>query len=120
MKTARDPRHKRRRETISELFSESFTHQTNLGDLTKRILLKKEEVDNLIEKSAPSWPIDKLNKVDLAILRLSVYELFFSKTPPKVVIDEAVEIGKELGGESSSSFINGVLGTIYKEQGKSD
>lgn len=116
MKTARDPRHKRRRETITELFSESFTHQTGLSDFTKEILLKKKEVDLLIEKSAPSWPVDKLNKIDLAILRMSVYELFFTKTPPKVVIDEAVEIGKELGGENSSSFINGVLGTIYKDK----
>lgn len=120
MKTARDPRHKRRRETIFELFSESFTHQANLSDFAKRILLKKKEIDLLIEKSAPAWPVNKLNKIDLAILRMSVFELFFTKTPPKVVIDEGVEIGKELGGESSSSFINGVLGTIYKDQRKNE
>lgn len=116
MKTAKDPRHKRRRDTIIELFSESFTEQGELTDLTKTVLARKTEIDDLIQKAAPSWPLNKLNKIDLAILRLSVYELSFSKTPPKVVIDEAVEIGKELGGESSSSFINGVLGTIYNSK----
>jgi len=61
------------------------------------------------------WPVDKLNKIDLAILRLAIYELERKKTPPKVIIDEAVELAKEFGGENSPSFINGVLGTIYKE-----
>ncbi|MBI4157843.1 transcription antitermination factor NusB, partial [Candidatus Woesebacteria bacterium] len=82
--------------------------------LVKEILSKKEEIDADIQKAAPTWPTDKLNKVDLAILRLAVYELKFGETPPKVVIDEAVELAKEFGAEASSSFVNGVLGTIFK------
>ena len=98
-----------------ELFSESFTHQDFLSHETLAILAKLKELDNLILKAAPEWPLEKLNRIDLAILRYSVYELKFSKIPPKVAIDEAIEIAKELGGENSSSFVNGVLGTIYKE-----
>ncbi len=69
----------------------------------------------MISTAAPQWSIDKLNKIDLAILWLAIYELENKDTPPKVVIDEAVELAKEFGSESSSSFINGVLGTIYKQ-----
>ena len=116
MKTIKDPRHKRRREAVKYLFAQSYAKQENLPELVKRILEKEKEIDIEIEKAAPTWPVDKLNRIDLAILRLSVYELLSSKTPPKVVIDEAVEIAKEFGSESSPSFINGVLGTIYKEQ----
>jgi N utilization substance protein B len=115
MKTSTDPRHKKRRETVKELFADTFTKQPRLSELTREIIREKGEIDALIEKAAPTWPIEKLNKIDLAILRLAVYELKKGKTPPKVVIDEAVELAKEYGSESSSSFINGVLGTIYKE-----
>lgn len=115
MKTPTDPRHLRRRETIKVLFAEDYTKQPTLPELVKKILKKKKKIDAEIEKAAPTWPIDKLNRIDLAILRLAVYELRFEDTPPKVVIDEAVELAKEYGSESSSSFINGVLGTIYKD-----
>ena len=74
-----------------------------------------KEIDVKIADSAPQWPIDKLNKIDLAILRLAVHELQSSDTPPKVVIDEAVELAKEYGGENSPSFVNGVLGNILKQ-----
>ena len=71
----------------------------------------------MIAKAAPEWPIEKLNKSDLAILRLAVYELTIEKKEPvKVIIDEAIELAKELGSENSSSFVNGVLGTIVKER----
>jgi N utilization substance protein B len=114
MKTAKDPRHIQRRTAVKELFAESFTHQPGLSELAKNILGERAEVDAKIQKAAPTWPLDKLNKIDLAILRLSVYELTNTQTPPKVIIDEAVELAKEFGAESSASFINGVLGTIYK------
>ena len=114
MKTATDPRHLRRREAVKVLFAGTFTDQPNLPLLVKNVLSQKEKIDNLIETAAPAWPIAKLNKIDLAILRLAIYELENEDTPPKVVIDEAVELAKEYGGESSSSFVNGVLGTIYK------
>jgi transcription antitermination protein NusB len=72
-----------------------------------------KKIDTIIHKDAPKWPLDKINKVDLAILRCALWELLYQKnTPPKVVIDEAVEMAKEFGTETSSSFINGVLGTI--------
>lgn len=116
MKTSTDPRHIRRREAVKVLFAETFTPQEQQPELVIKILAKKAKIDTLIEKAAPAWAIDKLNKIDLAILRLAVYELESENTPPKVVIDEAVELAKEYGSESSSSFINGVLGTIYKEE----
>lgn len=119
MKTAADPRHKKRREVVKALFSETYARQPAEIQLVKEILLHKEKIDKKIEKAAPAWPIDKLNRIDLAILQLAVYELMEKKTPPKVVIDEAVELAKEFGSENSSSFVNGVLGTIYKEE-KSD
>lgn len=118
MKTARDPRHQKRREAVKALFAESYTPQPQKNELAQKILAKKEAIDEKIGLAAPAWPVDKLNKIDLAILRLAVYELDYSDTPPKVVIDEAVELAKEFGGESSSSFVNGVLGTIYKEKAK--
>ena len=117
MKTARDPRHKKRRILIKELFAQSFTKQKKLSSQTIRVLSKIHMLDKKIGNAAPTWPIDKLNKIDLAILRLAVFELSNKSTPPKVVIDEAVELAKEFGSEASPSFINGVLGTIFK-QGK--
>lgn len=116
MKTSTDPRHLRRREAVKSLFAETFAKQPELPEMAQKILAKKTELDSKIQDAAPAWPIDKLNKIDLAILRLAVYELENEGTPPKVVIDEAVELAKEYGSESSSSFVNGVLGTIYKEK----
>lgn len=116
MKTATDPRHLRRREAVKILFAETYTAQPNPPELVQKILKQKNKINKLIENAAPQWPVDKLNKIDLAILWLAVYELENDDTPPKVVIDEAVELAKEFGSESSSSFINGVLGTIYKEE----
>ena len=115
MKTSHDPRHLRRREVVKALFAESFTTQPEHLRDAKKILKIKDELDAEIGKAAPAWPTDKLNRIDLAILRLAVYELRLGEAPPKVIIDEAVELAKEFGAESSSSFINGVLGTIFNE-----
>jgi N utilization substance protein B len=115
MKTSTDPRHLRRREAVKILFAETFATQPTPPELVQKILKAEKKLDKLIGVAAPQWPVDKLNKIDLTILRLAVYELEHEDTPPKVVIDEAVELAKEFGSESSSSFINGVLGTIYKE-----
>ncbi len=117
MKTSYDPRHLKRREAVKLLFAESFVLQETNDELVKKVLEKLPEIDVQIKNAAPSWPIDKLNKVDLAILRLAVYELDYEKNPPKVIIDEAIELAKEFGSDSSSSFVNGVLGTIYKTKG---
>ena len=76
---------------------------------------QKPAIDQYILKAAPRWPLERINKIDLAILRLAIWELCFQKKePPKVIIDEAVELAKEFGGENSPSFVNGVLGTIYE------
>jgi N utilization substance protein B len=116
MKTTHDPRHQTRRDAIKALFAESFTHQETLPELAKHILTQTGTLDKTIEKAAPSWPIDKINKIDLAILRLAVYELEGGQAPPKVIIDEAVELAKEYGSESSPGFVNGVLATLYTGQ----
>ncbi len=115
MKTSADPRHLRRREIVKSLFAESFTTQPQHSEAVRTILSQKKKIDSQIQKAATAWPTEKLNKVDLAILRLAVYELNLGEIPPKVVIDEAVELAKEFGADSSSSFVNGVLGTIFKE-----
>ncbi|MBI3396862.1 transcription antitermination factor NusB, partial [Candidatus Woesebacteria bacterium] len=115
MKTARDPRHQKRREAVKFLFAETFTRQRGCPELVAKINEKKAFIDEKIENAAPAWPIDKLNRIDLVVLELAIFEMEFQKTPPKVVIDEAVELAKEFGSENSPSFVNGVLGTIYKE-----
>ena len=77
-----------------------------------------KEINSIIEKAAPQWPIDQINIVDRNILRLGLYELLFGDkeaVPPKVAINEAIELAKGFGGESSGRFINGVLGTVFKE-----
>jgi len=75
------------------------------------------EIDNLIQKHAPEWPIDQINTIDKNVLRLGVYELVFSENiPSKVAINEAIELAKTFGSESSGKFVNGVLGAIYKER----
>lgn len=116
MKTARDPRHQKRREIVQSLFAETFAKQEHKNQIAKKILGKKRTIDREISSAAPAWPLDKLNRIDLSILRLAVFELNEGQVPPKVVIDEAVELAKEFGSENSSSFINGVLGTIFTDK----
>ncbi len=118
MKTPKDPRHIYRRKVVKELFAESFVPQALKTGLAKKIVSQKEKLDKEIQDAAPIWPLEKLNKIDLAVLRLAVYELKNTDNPPKVIIDEAVELSKEFGSETSPSFVNGVLGTIYKKQKK--
>lgn len=115
MKQTTDPRHQKRREIVQNLFAASFQEQ-NLDSQTKQIWDARDKIDPIITSSAPEWPLEKLNKTDLAILRLAVFELLEKKEPVKVVIDEAVELGKEFGSENSPSFVNGVLGTIVKKE----
>lgn len=79
------------------------------------------KIDAIIAKAAPEWPIEQITAVDRAILRLGLYELLFGKrdeVPPKVAINEAIELAKSFGGESSGRFVNGVLGTVYREIGE--
>lgn len=112
MKTALDPRHKKRQKTVENLFKIDF-HKQPIDNYTKTIMQNKDFIDKKIEEAAPEFSIDKINKVDLAVLRLAVFELLVEKTqPPKVIIDEAVELAKEYGGDTSPSFVNGALGNI--------
>ncbi len=116
MKSKLDPRHKKRIHLFQELFAwESVKNTPKLA--IKDIIISVNEIDNKIKFFAPKWPIDKINRVDLSILRLAIWEILFSQTkaPIKVIIDEAVEIAKEYGNESSSSFVNAVLGSIIKQ-----
>lgn len=122
MKKATDPRHLKRQELLQLLFAYDF--QKNLpagrqGQL-KIIIENLPQIDNQIKQSAPAWPLEQISKIDLAILRLSIYELTIEKKEPvKVIIDEAVELAKEYGNDSSKSFINGVLGSIINSNEKS-
>jgi N utilization substance protein B len=89
--------------------------------LLKLVLDKRQDLDNLIEKAAPDWPIEKIAPVDRNILRIGLAELLFAdrkEVPPKVAINEAIELGKQFGGETSGRFVNGVLGAVYKEMGE--
>ncbi len=114
MKTALDPRHKKRQKLVIELFQLDF-HKQRVSRETLEIFAKKDIIDKYIEKAAPEFTADKINKVDLAILRLAAFELIIvKKEPPKVIIDEAIELAKEFGGETSPGFINGALGNIIK------
>ena len=81
----------------------------------------QKKIDAVIEKAAPAWPIDQITAVDRSVLRLGLYELLFGdrdEVPPKVAINEAIELAKAFGGDSSGKFVNGVLGTIYREIGE--
>lgn len=114
MKKKTDPRHKRRQHFIKQLFSFSFDNSQEKDPVVEELIGQLEKIDQLISQNAPEWPISQINRIDLAILRLAVYELDQTNTPPKVVIDEAVELGKEYGSNSSPKFINGVLGNVLK------
>jgi len=116
MKKSTDPRHLTRKKIIKDLFAYSFVKQPLNNQKTENILKMSKRIDKIISKYAPEWPVDKLNKIDLAILRLSVYELLNGKEPLKVIIDEAVELAKEFGSESSPAFVNGVLGAVVKNR----
>ena len=89
--------------------------------LTEEVLNRCGAVDEIIEKAAPDWPLDKISIVDRNILRIGLTELLFgdrNEVPPKVAINESIELAKTFGGENSSKFVNGVLGAVYKEIGE--
>jgi N utilization substance protein B len=105
------------------LFAYTF-HQDQefLTNRAKKIVSMMAEIDSIIEKCAPEWPLSQINRLDLAVLRQAIYELSQKKnTPPKVIIDEAIEIGKRYGSTSSGSFINGVLASaLYQTKRNQD
>jgi len=96
-------------------FAPGMEDSTFVLDLVRGVSERVSEIDKIIRETAPEWPLDQITYVDRNILRLGIFELMFAKqVPPKVAINEAVELGKAFGGESSGKFINGVLGTLYK------
>jgi N utilization substance protein B len=105
-------------EFANDVVDLNFVHSLLLG-----VLSKKSEIDLVIEKAAPDWPLSKISTIDRNILRIGLYELLFSdskEVPAKVAINEAIELSKNYGGEKSSKFVNGVLGSVYKELGEPD
>ncbi|MFA6336862.1 MAG: transcription antitermination factor NusB [Candidatus Paceibacterota bacterium] len=87
-------------------------------NLVKGVMENKKALDQIIVKTAPEWPLEQINILDRNILRIGLYELIYGnkeEVPPKVAINESIELAKNFGGESSRKFINGVLGTVYKE-----
>ncbi len=88
-----------------------------IQDLVRGVLAKAPELDAVLQPIAPEWPIDQIARMDRLILRMGLYELMHQDdVPPKVVINEAVELAKAFGGENSSKFINGVLGTVLRKR----
>ena len=116
-----DRRHIRRQGIIQELFAYTFDtemNETTYHDTTKAILARVSDIDPWIARYAQKYTVEDIAKVDLAILRLATFELMYDETretPPKVIINEAVELAKDLGGDKSPAFINAVLGKIYEE-----
>lgn len=120
MKNKFDPRHLKRIANVQALFAWSCGNNEPHTEDSDKIIKKIPKIDNIITQNAPKWPLDKINKVDLNILRYAFWELFyFKKNPEKVVIDEAIEIAKEYGTESSSAFVNGVIGSALKAKNES-
>lgn len=120
MKTSKDPRHLKRIKLIQALFSWNFQPKKNPAQDIVGIVKNLKKIDNLIKRSAPDRPLDQINKIDLAILRNAVFELIINDDklrkdiPPKVALDEAIELGKQFGSDSSAAFINGALGKLIK------
>lgn len=104
-----------------EEFAPGMASDNFVRSLLEGVVSKQKDLDEIIAKAAPDWPIEKISVMDRNILRLGLYELLFAdreQVPPKVAINEAIELGKVFGGETSGKFINGVLGAVYKEMGE--
>ncbi|MBI3574039.1 transcription antitermination factor NusB [Candidatus Kaiserbacteria bacterium] len=89
--------------------------------LLQDVIGKKDEVDAVMVKAAPEWPLDKIAPIDRNVLRIGLYELLFGnrdEVPPKVALNEAIELAKSYGGDSSGKFVNGVLGAVYRDIGE--
>ncbi len=111
-------------ETIVDNNFINFAPDFNDGGFVKELVLgvinNLEKIDDFIIKYATEWPIDQLTIVDRNILRLGIYELMLTETPPRVIINEAIEVAKSFGGDASGKFINGVLGAIYNTWSEED
>jgi len=126
VKLIMDARHVNRIKIIQQLFANKFfipekNNQNQLNSLTIDIIKNEQKINQYIQRYANKFPIEKIAKIDLAILQLAVYELMIKKKEPvKVIINEAVELAKEFGGEKSYAFVNAILGKIYNEISKKE
>jgi N utilization substance protein B len=146
MKKVTDPRHLSREIALQRLFAQDFNKRNINPNITefnsdqlaefdeidgyklelvdtivKGVNERRDEIDLLITKYAPQWPIDQMKLVDIQVLRIAIFEGFVGKiTPPKVAIDEAIELAKEFGEEVNGKFVNGVLGAIYEKAKKEE
>lgn len=133
MKSKSDPRHSARKVALGSIFCWIFSEpemeeclnlskslldceevDTELAnEIIEGVKQHSDEINTIIERCAPDWPIDKISKVDLVILRIAIFEILYNpRIPAKVAIDEAVELAKEFGNDTSSKFVNGVLGSV--------
>ena len=102
-------------------FAAGLEDTTFVSQLVDGVMEHLPELDKIIEKAAPQWPLEQIAVVDRNVLRLGLYELLFGnrdEVPPKVAINESIELAKSFGGDSSGKFVNGVLGTVYREIGE--
>jgi N utilization substance protein B len=96
-------------------YKETVDDKSFIRGLVEGVDKNTKDIDEIIRPIAPEWPVEQIARVDKVILRIAIYELRYAKdVPPKVVINEAVELAKSFGGDNSSKFINGVLGTAYR------
>lgn len=106
------------RKTMTE-FTPGATEDTFANDILDGVRDHLKEIDAKISTYAPEWPIDQITLVDRNVLRIGIYELYYAKEiPPKVAMNEAIQLAKSFGGESSGKFVNGVLGSIYRDMQK--
>ena len=108
-------------ETSIKEFGSGLEDTSFIHELINGVMEHLDKINEIIEKCAPEWPLEQVTIIDRNVLRIGIYELLWGKrdeVPPKVAINEAIELAKNFGGESSGRFINGVLGTIYREIGE--
>ncbi len=99
-------------------FGPGLEDVTFVRELAKEVVAHMKEIDNIIEKAAPEWPIAQIPIIDRNVLRIGLCELLYAnkeEVPPKVAINEAIELAKTFSGQTSGKFVNGVLGTVYKQ-----
>lgn len=107
----------------AEQFAPGVEDYSFVALLVQGVIKRQKKIDSIIEKAAPEWPLDQIASVDRNVLRIGLFELLFGnkkEVPRKVAINEAIELAKTFGGDSSGKFVNGVLGTVYREMGFSD
>jgi len=106
---------------VAEEYAPGIGEYEFMRSLLKGVIEKRNAIDTIITKAAPEWPLEKISLVDRNVLRIGLYELLFGDrkhVPAKVAINEAIELAKSFGGDSSGRFVNGVLGSVYKELGE--